>query len=454
MAPTPQATVVAPPAPGLTSLDPLPHARVASRFNALDIHFLFRAHLRLGADSAKMVPSGIMRSPSLDTVRLIDDPAALPALAAALVRERRLALDSESDSFHHYEEQVCLLQIATPTQTVLLDLLKLDHVEPLLPLFADPAIEKILHGADYDVRILGRDYGVAFAHLFDTMIAAQLLGLDAIGLGALVHRHFGVTLNKRFQKADWTQRPLPPEMIQYAAEDTAYLLPLSDILARALEDKGRLVWLREECGRLAGLEAGARPAPSCFAVKGAGRLTPPQLAVLQALLEVRDELARAADRAPFRIVAPDVLLELAQRQPDDLAALSAVKGVSRRLIEMEGPRLLEAIRRAGALPPDKWPTRPRSAHTPLTQAQEDLLRRLKAVRQRHAERLKLNPGLLCSNSVMEGLVRMETSGADAIAERLMPWRASILGEEFLSVLSAVSHARARSRRADGSPSPR
>ncbi|HUJ79510.1 MAG TPA: HRDC domain-containing protein [Nitrospiria bacterium] len=394
-----------------------------------------------------------MRSPSLDTVRLIDDPAALPALSSTLGRERRLALDSESDSFHHYEEQGCLLQIATPTQTVLLDLIKLDHVNPLLPLFADPAIEKVLHGADYDVRILGRDYGIAFTHLFDTMIAAQLLGFDAFGLGALVHQHFGVTLNKRYQKADWTQRPLPPEMIRYAAEDTAYLLPLSDILARALEEQGRLAWLREECERLTGMEAGERPAPSCFAVKGAGRLTPPQLAVLQALLEARDELARAADRAPFRIIAPDVLLELAQRQPENPDALSAVKGLSRRLINEEGARLLDTIRRARALPPDRWPTRPRTPYTPLTQTQEERLRRLKAVRQRHAERLKLNPGLLCSNSVMEGLIRLESPDAEAVASRLMPWRTSILEEEFLSILSAVNPARARSRRADGSPSP-
>lgn len=394
-----------------------------------------------------------MRSPSLNTVQLIDQQAALPALTAVLSRERQLSLDSESDSFHHYEEQACLLQIATPDQTVLLDLLRLDHLEPLLPLFADPAIEKVLHGADYDVRILGRDYGVKFTHLFDTMIAAQLIGLEAFGLGALVQQHFAVTLNKRFQKADWTQRPFPPEMIRYAAEDTAYLLPLRDVLARMLEEKGRLSWLREECDRLVTLEASERPAPSCFAVKGAGRLTPQQLAVLQALIDVRDTLARAADRAPFRIIAPDALLEVAQRQPADLGALTAIKGLSRRLIEAEGERLLDAIRRAQALPSARWPTRPRSPYTHLTQAQEEQVRRLKAARQQHAERLKLSPGLLCSNAVMEGLVRLEHPAADAVAQRLSPWRASILGEEFTAILTAVNPVRAQSRHGDGSPSP-
>ena len=394
-----------------------------------------------------------MRSPSLNTVQLIDQQTALPALAAVLSRERQLSLDSESDSFHHYEEQACLLQIATPDQTILLDLLRLDHLEPLLPLFADPAIEKVLHGADYDVRILRRDYGVKFAHLFDTMIAAQLIGLEAFGLGALVQQYFAVTLNKRFQKADWTQRPFPPEMIRYAAEDTAYLLPLRNVLARTLEEKGRLSWLREECNHLVTLEASERPAPSCFAVKGAGRLTPQQLAVLQALIDVRDTLARAADRAPFRIITPDALLEIAQRQPTDLGTLSAIKGLSRRLIESEGERLLDAIRRAQALPSARWPTRPRSSSTHLTSGQEDHLRRLKAARHRHAERLKLSPGLLCSNAVMEGLVRMEHPTAETVAQRLSPWRASILGEEFVSILTAVNPVRARSHHGDGSPSP-
>ncbi|MBI3622274.1 MAG: HRDC domain-containing protein [Nitrospirae bacterium] len=389
-----------------------------------------------------------MRSHSLDTIQFIDTQAALPEIASVLSREPRLALDSEADSFHHYEEQVCLLQIATPDRTILLDLLRLDHLEPLLPIFADPAVEKILHGADYDVRILGRDYGVRFARLFDTMIAAQLIGLEAFGLGALVQGHFSVTLNKRFQKADWTQRPLPPEMIRYAAEDTAYLLPLRDALARELEERDRLSWLREECDRLVTLEAGERAAPSCFAVKGAGRLTPQQLAVLQALLEVRDTLARAADRAPFRILSPDALLDVAQRQPADLGALAAIKGFSRRLIESDGQRLLDAIRQAQALPPARWPMRPRSPYTPLTSRQDEQLQQLKAVRQRHAERLKLSPGLLCSNAVMEGLVRLESATDDAVTQRLSPWRFSIVGGEFLAILTAVNHARARSHRAD------
>jgi len=390
-----------------------------------------------------------MRAPSLETIRLIDDQAALPSVAAELSRESRLSLDSEADSFHHYEERVCLLQIATPDQTLLFDLLRLDHLEPLLPIFADPAIEKVLHGADYDVRILGRDYRVKFSHLFDTMIAGQLLGLDAFGLGALVQRYFNITLNKRFQKADWTLRPLPPEMISYAAQDTAYLLPLRDLLADTLEEKGRLTWLREECERLVTLEAGERPAPSCFAVKGAGRLTPPQLAVLQALLELRDELARAADRAPFRIISPDALLELAQRQPGDFGALSAVKGMSRRLIDSEGERVLEAIRQAQSLPPGRWPSRPRTTpYTPLTSTQEERLRQLKSVRQQQADRLKLNPGLLCSNAVMEGLVRLEPPDADTVSQRLSPWRFSIVGREFLAILAGVNHARARSRRDD------
>jgi len=285
-----------------------------------------------------------MRSHSLDTIQFIDTQAALPEIAAALSLEPRLALDSEADSFHHYEEQVCLLQIATPDRTILLDLLRLDHLEPLLPIFADPAVEKILHGADYDVRILGRDYGVKFARLFDTMIAAQLLGREAFGLGALVQSHFSVTLNKRFQKADWTQRPLPSEMIRYAAEDTAYLLPLRDALARELEERDRLSWLREECDRLVTLEAGERAAVSCFAVKGAGRPITPEdeRAEILGALACVDGVVIFDQDTPHDVIAalqPTVLVKGADWAADAI--------VGRDLVEAAGGRVVRIPIEAG-----------------------------------------------------------------------------------------------------------
>jgi ribonuclease D len=370
-------------------------------------------------------------------VHLLQRQADLPALADQLARQRRFAVDSESDSFHHYREKVCLVQISIPGTTFLLDTLQLDHLDPLLPLFADPSVEKVLHGADYDVRTLGRDYGVRFEQLFDTMIAAQLLGLEAVGLAALLQRHFGVTLDKRWQKADWSRRPLMPEMTRYAADDTVHLLALRDRLTEELERTARLSWLREECQQLVTQKAAPRQHPSCFAVKGAGRLEPRQLAVLQALLDLREEAASAADRPPFMVISTELLLELAKCQPMTPGELAAVPGLTGRLRERLGERLLDAIHRGQAVAPAQWPRRPPSTHTPLAPAQDALLQRLKAVRQRVAAQLGLSPGLVCSNAVMEEIARLPQPSIAQIHERLSHWRGAVLGEEFAKILTEV-----------------
>ncbi len=368
------------------------------------------------------------------TVRLIERHTDLVALAPLLARDARIAVDSESDSFHHYTEKVCLLQISTQRETVLLDPLQLDNLSPLLPIFANPMIEKVLHGADYDVRTLARDYGVAFDPLFDTMVAAQILGLPEWGLAALLKRYFGVILNKKFQKADWSRRPIAEEMIRYAAEDTAYLLPLRDILGEELTRQGRLEWLREECRLLVDNRTGPRPPPSCFNIKGAGRLEPKQQAVLQALLEFREAAARDTDRPPFKIVANEILLELAAQQPTLPDELSHLRGLTPHVLGRYGAGLLTAIRTGQAVPPEQWPKRRPFTHSPIDPKQEARLKRLKAARDRHAVSLGLSPGFLCSNAVMERLVRLDAPTADAVAPQLTRWRFSILGNDFLAIL--------------------
>lgn len=369
------------------------------------------------------------------TVRLLEQPADLPELAATLARQERIAIDSESDSFHHYQEKVCLIQISIPGQTVLLDPLSLASLDPLLPLFADPAKEKVLHGADYDIRTLERDYGVQFNNVFDTMIAAQLIGLEAIGLAALLQRYFGVALNKKLQKADWSRRPLPPEMVRYAADDTIHLLALRDRLDEELRRLSRQSWHREECQRLVMQRAAPRQPPSCFAIKGAGRLEPAQWAVLQSLLEMREEIARAGDRPPFKVLVNETLLELAVRQPATAAELSPISGITPRVSERLGEPLLDAIRRGQAVAPAQWPKRPSSGYTSLRPPQEAQVKRLKAARDRIALQLGLAPGLICSNAVMEELVRRPAPDTDQTAARLSRWRWALLGEEFTRILT-------------------
>ncbi|MEW6325102.1 MAG: HRDC domain-containing protein [Nitrospirota bacterium] len=369
------------------------------------------------------------------TVQLIERQDDLAELAVQLAGQPRIAVDSESDSFHHYQEKVCLIQLSIPGRTFVLDPLRLASLDPLLPVFADPAVEKVLHGADYDIRTLGRDYGVKFENLFDTMIAAQLLGQEAIGLAALLKGHFGVELDKKFQKADWSRRPLPPEMLRYAADDTGHLIALRGQLDEALERAGRRAWHREECGRLVLQKAGPRQPPSCFSIKGAGRLEPRQLAVLQALLEMREEIARANDRPPFKVISNETLMALAVRQPATLAELASIIGMTPKVVERLGASVIDAIRRGQTAEPGQLPRRQLLPYTPLKPAQDAQLKRLKEARQRIADQLKLQPGILCSGAVLEELVRMPQPAVEQAAARLATWRWAVLGEAFTRILA-------------------
>ena len=171
---------------------------------------------------------------------------ALDTMVAALEKEPSVAVDTESNSLYAYQEQVCLIQFSTPTQDFLLDPLTLPNLECLAPFFANPNIEKIFHAAEYDVICLHRDFGFTFANLFDTMIAARILGYEGIGLGKLLEQKFNVLVDKKFQKANWGQRPLSEEMLNYARLDTHYLIDLRAILKKELQERQRWILAQED----------------------------------------------------------------------------------------------------------------------------------------------------------------------------------------------------------------
>jgi ribonuclease D len=253
---------------------------------------------------------------------IIRDVDGLARFAADLAQERCLAVDLEADSLHHYADKVCLLQFSTAHRDVLVDPLTLPTLDPLKPVFADPSVRKVFHAGDYDLRSLWRDFGISVAGLFDTMVAAQLLGEEKIGLSDLLEKHFGVCLDKRFQKADWSKRPLPPEMLRYAVEDTRHLRRLSVLLEKELAARGRLAWATEEFSLTEQVRFSDAPeGPSCLRVKGARALERRGLAVLEELLRWRDDKARERDVPLFKVVGTETLLELARISPatrDDL----------------------------------------------------------------------------------------------------------------------------------------
>jgi len=274
---------------------------------------------------------------------LVADPPALSRLCQAVRQFPVVALDTESNSFHVYRERVCLLQVSTPEADHVVDPLAVE-VRPLGEALCDGR-EVVLHGADYDVRCLKREFGWRFPRLFDTMAAARRLGRSAVGLSALVEAHFGVRLAKSFQRSDWGRRPLAPEQIAYAAMDTHYLLPLHARLLADLEGKGAVAAAREEFARIAAVEPRERVFdPEGYRrIKGARALDPAGLRVLRALYLAREERARAADRPPFKVLGDHTLLELARRRPHDPSALREIQGVTPSVVRRMGEAILKAV---------------------------------------------------------------------------------------------------------------
>jgi ribonuclease D len=274
---------------------------------------------------------------------LVADAAALAELVARLRDEPVIAFDTESNSFHVYRERVCLLQVSTRTGDWVVDPLAVDP-SPLGAVLCDGR-ETVLHGADYDVRCLHREWGWRLPRLFDTMAAARRLGRAGLGLSALVEQQFGVRLSKSFQRADWGRRPLTGEQLTYAALDTHYLLPIYDVLAEELASRGAADEARREFERIAAAEFRERvfDPEGWRRLKGARELDPEGKRILRALWLSREERARADDRPPFKVLAEQAMLELARRRPASEAELARVPGVTPSVLRRMGPALRAAI---------------------------------------------------------------------------------------------------------------
>ena len=368
---------------------------------------------------------------------ILTSTAEVAALAAELRGEPVLAVDLEADSQHRYREQVCLLQLSTLDRTVLIDPLQGLDLAPLAELFADPAVRKIFHAADYDLRCLHRDFHLEVHGLFDTMISAQLLGEEKLGLADVLGKYFGVTLDKRYQRADWAIRPLPPEMIAYAAEDTRHLHRLMELFEARLRELGRLEWAAEEFALLEAVRFNVSAGPLCLRLKGAGTLPRRQLGILEELLQWREREAARRDRPPYQVVGNSTLLPLAQQAPRTLPDLAAIEGVTPRLVERYGRDLLAAILRGleqpeGELP--VWQRQPRQERDPAVDAR---LAALKDWRKQRAGALHIDPGVLINNALLETLARERPTHAEALTgfPGLKRWQHRVLGSELLAVLA-------------------
>ena len=282
---------------------------------------------------------------------IVTSPAELADLADELAREAVIGVDLEADSMFHFQERVCLLQIAIPGRNVVVDTVELPDLSALRPVFRDPAIKKVFHGADYDVRSLYRDFDIRINTLFDTQLACLFLGFKETGLEAVLKNLFAVSLNKKFQRKDWSRRPLPKEMLDYAVSDVRYLAPLAERLEQELQDKGRLAWVGEECRILSKVRPTVSDgAPLFMNCKGAGRLDPRGLAVLEELLAFRRHIAREKNRPLFKVFSHETLLALANARPAHAADLEKAGVLSPAQMDRYGRDILSAVKVAMHLP--------------------------------------------------------------------------------------------------------
>ncbi len=372
----------------------------------------------------------------------VDVAEFLAALSARTTRPTIIAVDTEGASFHRFVDRIYLLQLSTRERSVIIDPLAVaaSVLAPLGALLEDSSVEVVFHDADYDLRLLHQDYGWHVTAIFDTRIAAQLLGIRAFGLAALLERYFGVALDKKYQRADWSMRPIPSAMLDYATQDTHYLLALRDQLRTELVAKGRWAWAAEEFARLEGTRWASEDSADAFLrMKGARDLTRRELAVLRELVQWRDAVAGELDRATFRVVGNEALLAIAHEQPTSRQALAAIRGMPRGIAESRGNDVLGAVRRALEVPDAALPKFPRAPRWDRDPDFEDRVAKLKAVRDAAAARLDLDPGVLCSRERLESIARKKPASLDDLGTipDLRRWQIAELGEGLLQALAAA-----------------
>lgn len=368
----------------------------------------------------------------------LDTSAAVDRFLGQISDTREIALDTEGASFHRFIDRIYLLQLSTREQSAVIDPLPIGTPAALGALVESPEVEVVFHDADYDLRLLQQDYGWQVRNVFDTRIAAQLLGIKAFGLAALLERYFGIKLDKKHQRADWSMRPLTQGMLEYAAHDTAHLLELKDRLGEELRQRERWAWAREEFALLEHTRwEPEQPELLFLRLKGARDLNRRELALLRELQQWRDALARQMDRATFRVLGNEQLFEIARTQPRTRDALAAIKGMPRGLLEQRSQELLAAVERGLAVPDAQLPRFPRSARWERDPEFDPRVAALKTVRDAAAQRLELDPGVLCARDRMEAVARKNPASVEELSEvkELRRWQADVLGEGFVKALA-------------------
>jgi ribonuclease D len=370
---------------------------------------------------------------SLPDATLVTRPAGLQHMVKTLASQPIVAVDTESNSLHAYREQVCLIQFSIPETDYLVDPLLLPDVSPLAPVFSNPQIEKVFHAAEYDVICLRRDFGFTFTNLFDTMVAARILSRKAVGLGDLLTEEFGVTLDKRFQRADWGERPLSRSLQTYARLDTHYLIALRDRLRDELVRRELWLLAVEDFTRLCTVNG--RPLyeerEACWRINGVRDLSPQETAVLAELCQYREGIAISLDRPRFKVFGDHTLLEIASACPSSLEELRGLPGMTQWQIRRHGRALLEAVQRGLRAEPIRPPHNPRPNESYLSR-----LEALKKWRKITARKLEVESDVVLPRDLLHDLAEHNPRSPKKLAEVMqeVPWRLEHFGSQILEVL--------------------
>jgi ribonuclease D len=359
----------------------------------------------------------------------VDTESGLADLCEKLRGQPVLALDTEFLREKTYYAQLCLLQVAAEGVIACVDPLALD-MTPLLDIIYDPNVVKVMHSARQDMEIFFDLRGDVPRPLFDSQIAATLMGFgEQVGYANLVQQMLGVTLDKGATRTDWSQRPLDAEQVSYAADDVRYLFTLYHQQLDSLTNKGRIEWLQDDFDEMSDL-ATYSPAPEKLwkRVKGAQKLSSPQLAVLRGLAVWREERAQASNRPRRWILKDDVMVDLARRSPANLASLAKIRGVEERLLSRHGEALLQLVVDAKATDPEGWPARKQNRR--LNTEQDAVVDLLMAVLRLRGHQHDVSPALLASRKQLELLV-----GGETLSPVLQGWRAGLVGNDIEAVLA-------------------
>jgi len=368
----------------------------------------------------------------------IETPEALRRAVERLRAAPLLGVDTEAAGYHRYHDRISLVQISSREENVLIDPLSLPDLSILGQLFLDPAVEKVFHDADFDLRILHRDLDLHVRNLFDTQLAAAFAGARSLGLGAIVEKYLGITLPKAYQRADWAERPLTEGMKEYAATDTAHLPALRDRLRQELERLGRLGWAEEEFLRREDTRwtESEETNDTFLRIKGARDLTPRGLGILREVHRWREQVGEERDQATFRVLSNQAMLEIGAKAPRTSIELRQIHGISPGLAERRGRDILAAVARGLEVPEGELPRFPTARRWDRDPDVDQRADRLRDVRNRAAERLDLDPGFLTSRALLEEIARRNPASIEEL--RALPdvrsWQIEALGGDLIGAL--------------------